>query len=104
MSSQLFEKIQQTLLKIPKGKVATYGQIAALAGNPRAARTVGWVLHALPNDSEVPWHRVINAAGRSAFPEHSKRKLQQALLEAEGVVFDNQGQVALQTFQWSGNM
>ena len=102
MASLLFQKIIQVTARIPSGKVATYGQIAALAGNPRAARVVGWVLHSLPDDLPVPWHRVINAGGRSSFPEAGKRKLQQALLEAEGVVFDRDGEVALEVFQWDG--
>lgn len=102
MSVGLFFKIYKIILKIPKGKVATYGQIAALAGNPRAARTVGWFLHSLNDDTNVPWHRVINASGRSSFPLESKRKLQQALLEVEGIKFDEHGQVELEVFQWDG--
>lgn len=102
MPGSLFTRIYEIIQAIPKGKVATYGQIAALAGNPRAARTVGWVLHALPGDSDAPWHRVLNARGASSFPEAGKRKLQQALLEAEGVVFDAGAQVDLDFFQWDG--
>ncbi len=102
MSSQLFHRIYEIVLRIPKGKVATYGQIARLAGNNRAARTVGWVLHALPDESPAPWHRVINRSGRSSFPEAAKRSLQRALLEQEGVVFDENGVVDLAVFQWDG--
>lgn len=100
MASQ-FDKIYQIINKIPEGKVATYGQIAALARLSRGARTVGWALATLQDDA-VPWHRVINAQGRSSFPETGKRKLQQALLEAEGVVFDASGRVELEVFQWDG--
>lgn len=96
-----FEKIYQIIKRIPKGKVATYGQIAAMAGIPRGARTVGWALAILQDDT-VPWHRVINAQGRSSFPETAKRKLQQSLLEAEGVVFNVNAQVELELFQWDG--
>lgn len=102
MSSTLFNKIYEIILKIPKGKVATYGQIAAMAGNPRAARVVGWVLNSLPNDADVPWHRVINSKGTSSLPLESQRKLQQALLEGEGVIFDKNSQVELEIFQWDG--
>ena len=100
-AATLFQKIHCVLQRIPPGKVATYGQIAALAGNPRAARTVGWVLHALSDDA-VPWHRVINAHGRSSFAEEAKRRLQQALLEDEGVAFDASGQVNFEVFRWDG--
>lgn len=96
-----FEKIDQIIKRIPKGKVATYGQIAAMAGIPRGARTVGWALATL-KDNNMPWHRVINAQGRSSFPEAAKRKLQQSLLEGEGVVFDGSGKVELELFQWDG--
>jgi len=100
MQSPLFRRIYETISRIPKGKVATYGQIAALAGNPRAARVVGWVLHGA-HDHDLPWHRVINAQGQSSFPLEAKRNLQQALLEAEGVRFDGQA-VDLELFQWHG--
>lgn len=101
MSSNLFNKIYEIISRIPKGKVATYGQVAALAGNPRAARIVGWVLNSHPKNSEMPWHRVINASGESSLPSEAKRKLQQALLEAEGVIFEDE-QVNLDVFQWDG--
>jgi methylated-DNA-protein-cysteine methyltransferase-like protein len=101
MKSQ-FDEIYKIILKIPKGKVATYGQIAALSGNPGAARTVGWALNNLKEGSLVPWHRVINAKGSSSFPLQSKRRLQQALLEAEGVVFNLAGKVDLGQYQWNG--
>lgn len=96
-----FERIYQIIKRIPKGKVATYGQIAAMAGIPRGARTVGWALATL-QDATVPWHRVINAQGRSSFREAAKRKLQQSLLKADGVVFDVTGKVELERFQWDG--
>ncbi|MFQ5752751.1 MAG: MGMT family protein [bacterium] len=102
MSTELFNKIYEIILKIPKGKVATYGQIAAMAGQPHAARTIGWALNSLPNGSGVPWHRVINAQGKSSFPDESRRKLQQALLEAEGIKFEKEDQVDLDVFQWHG--
>ncbi len=97
----LFQKIHKIISQIPKGKVATYGHIAVLAGNPRAARTVGWVLNSSKSD-ELPWHRVINAQGRSSFPDRNKRMLQQSMLEAEGIIFNNE-KVDLDIFLWNGN-
>jgi len=73
---------------IPPGKVATYGGIARLAGYPKHARAVGKVLSKLPEDSALPWHRVINAQGRLSFPTGSPRYLEQkARLQAENVCF-----------------
>lgn len=102
MASGFFLEIYEIIQRIPKGKVATYGQIAALAGHPGAARTVGWALNALPEGSNLPWHRVINASGISTLPEENHRHLQQALLEAEGVSFDEHRKVDLAVFQWDG--
>jgi methylated-DNA-protein-cysteine methyltransferase-like protein len=87
--------------RIPRGRVATYGQVARLAGLPGRARQVGWALHASGDESGVPWHRVINARGevspRSA-PGYDR--LQQQLLEREGVEFDARGRVALARYGW----
>ena len=80
------ERIWQVVASIPKGAVATYGQVAELAGLPRQARRVGSVLAALPNDSRLPWHRVVNAQGRSSLPDPRSRR-QRELLRAEGVVW-----------------
>ncbi len=102
MSSNLFNKFYEIIAKIPNGKVATYGQIAALAGRPRSARMVGWALHNLASNTPIPWHRVINAQGKSSLAEETARRLQQALLETEGVVFDENGKVDLAEFQWDG--
>lgn len=87
---------------IPAGRVATYGQIAALAGFPRHARQVGYALAALRDDhGEVPWHRVVNAAGRvSPRAEPGYEDYQRLLLEDEGVTFDNRGRLSLARFQW----
>ncbi len=96
----LYQKIHKIIAQIPKGKVATYGHIATLAGNPRAARAVGWFLNS-SNEDDLPWHRVINAQGRSSFPEKTKRMLQQSMLETEGVIFENE-KVDLDIFLWDG--
>jgi methylated-DNA-protein-cysteine methyltransferase-like protein len=88
---------------IPRGQVATYGQIAAIVSDRRAARTVGWALHALQDDTEVPWHRVINAQGRISTPYREQdAAIQRLLLEREGVVFDDEGRVDMDVYQWEG--
>jgi methylated-DNA-protein-cysteine methyltransferase-like protein len=93
------EKIWQVVYGIPMGKVATYGQVATLAGLPGYARYVGSVLRKLPANSRLPWHRVINAGGRISFPAHSEQyRLQRSLLEAEGIVFIND-RLSLQRFR-----
>lgn len=89
--------------RVPRGRVTTYGHVAALCGKPRAARTVGWALHALPEGSDVPWHRVINAQGGISISKVGiPPALQRALLEAEGVKFDRDGRVDLKRWAWSG--
>jgi methylated-DNA-protein-cysteine methyltransferase-like protein len=95
------QRIYRVVRQIPRGKVATYGQIAVLAGIPRQPRQVGYALFALPGGSDVPWQRVINAKG-----EVSRRStpgvegVQRAALESEGVVFDGRGRVDLARYQW----
>lgn len=89
--------------QVPRGRVTTYGHVAALMGKPRAGRTVGWALHALPEDSDVPWQRVINARGGiSIWKVGVPAELQQALLEAEGVEFRPNGTVDLKRWGWFG--
>jgi methylated-DNA-protein-cysteine methyltransferase-like protein len=85
---------------IPAGAVATYGQVARLAGLPGAARLVGNVLHTLPEDTRLPWHRVVNAQGRISLPEDSASYSEQITrLRAEGVIID-QGRLSLTQYQW----
>ena len=94
------EKIWQIVHQIPKGRVASYGQVAKLAGLPGYARYVGTTMKKLPKDSKLPWHRVANAAGKLSFPLHSTEyKLQKSRLEAEGVIFTN-GRFPLAKFDW----
>ena len=87
--------------RIPRGRVATYGGVAELAGLGGHARQVGYALHDLPDRSDVPWHRVINARGeispRSAGDSH---ELQRMLLEAEGVEISLAGKIDLKRFGW----
>jgi methylated-DNA-protein-cysteine methyltransferase related protein len=88
--------------RIPKGWVATYGQVAALAGLPRRARLVGRVLQDLDPASDIPWHRVVNAKGEvSCSPSRNGGDvLQQHLLEKEGVQFDDRNRFNLERFRW----
>jgi methylated-DNA-protein-cysteine methyltransferase-like protein len=97
-----YARIYRTVARIPRGRIATYGQIAELAGLPRSARQVGYALAAL-NDafSGVPWHRVVNARGEiSARFEPTFEALQRELLSREGVRFDAHGRVSLERFLW----
>ena len=90
--------------KIPRGRVATYGQIAELAGIDGHARQVGYALTALPDGSSVPWHRVVNSFGEiSARSADDSHELQRKLLEAEGVVFDERGRLDLRQFRWDAS-
>jgi methylated-DNA-protein-cysteine methyltransferase-like protein len=96
-----YHRIYRVVRHIPKGRVATYGLVARLAGRPGAARTVGWALSALPEDSDVPWWRVLNAAGRISLSgaDHGS-VVQRALLLREGVKFAPGGAVNLAVFGW----
>jgi methylated-DNA-protein-cysteine methyltransferase-like protein len=93
-----FDSIYEVVRLIPKGRVATYGQIAELAGIARQPRRVGYALSALAADSGVPWHRVINARGEIS--NVSSANLQRRLLKQEGIVFDAQGRIPLDRFRW----
>ena len=88
-----FETAYAVARTIPSGRVMSYGQIAALAGNPRMARQVGWAMHDCPPD--VPWHRVVRRDGSIATGDGD---VQRALLEAEGVEFDGNGRVLREYF------
>ena len=102
MNSELSirEKIWQIIAYIPEGRVASYGQIACVAGCPNHARLVGNTLRNLPKDTKLPWHRVINSQGRISFPESSGAYQEQRnRLEAEGVIFAA-GRISLKEFGW----
>ena len=94
-------RILDVAARVPRGRVATYGQIAILAGLPRHARHVGVALRELPDDSDVPWHRILGARGEISRRRSSdSHELQRILLEAEGVRFDNRGRVNLEECRW----
>ncbi|MDR0530741.1 MAG: MGMT family protein [Oscillospiraceae bacterium] len=100
-----YQTVYEIVRRIPRGKVATYGQVARLAGNPRMARQVGWALHQNPEPGVIPCHRVLNRFGSCcegfAF---GGQEAQRALLEGEGVGFGAQGLVDLARYQWDGNL
>jgi methylated-DNA-protein-cysteine methyltransferase-like protein len=101
-ASSAYPRILAVVHRIPRGCVATYGQIAALAGFAHAPRLAGYALHALPDGSPLPWHRVVGAGGRLSLARLSPEgALQQRMrLEAEGVRFDPRGRVRMSEFQW----
>ena len=94
-----FEKIYEVVKSIPEGKVATYGQVALLAGNPRWARVVGYALHVNPEPGIIPCHRVVNREGKVA-PGFAfgGEGVQRQLLESEGIVFEPNGRIDLEKY------
>jgi methylated-DNA-protein-cysteine methyltransferase-like protein len=96
-----YQRIYRVVRRIPTGRVATYGEVAALAGLPGRARQVGYALHALRDGDPLPWHRVLNARGQaSPRAEPGMEMLQRRMLEAEGVVFDERGRLDFDRFGW----
>jgi methylated-DNA-protein-cysteine methyltransferase-like protein len=96
-----YQRIYAVVLRIPEGRVATYGQVASLAGLAGHARQVGYALHALPEGTTVPWHRVVNASGGiSARSMPGAELVQQQLLAREGVGLDARGRVPLSRVRW----
>jgi methylated-DNA-protein-cysteine methyltransferase-like protein len=99
--SDAYERIYAVVRRIPKGRVATYGQVADLAELPGHARQVGYALHALPEGSRVPWQRVVNARGEvSARAKAFAEDLQHSLLCQEGIRFDGSGRLDLARYRW----
>ena len=97
-------RIWETIADIPPGHVANYGQIAEIAGIPRGARQVGYALRHSPSDLELPWHRVIQSSGKSAFDPNSRAfRLQRDRLADEGVVMLN-GKVNMAKYRWEPDL
>ncbi len=100
-SSGSHVRIYRVVRRIPRGRVATYGQVARIAGLPGHARQVGYALHSMTTDRPVPWHRVVNALGAiSPRSEPGGDLIQRQLLEREGVVFDDVNRLLLSRYQW----
>lgn len=97
-----FEKIYEQVRRIPRGKVATYGQIALLAGNPRWSRVVGYALHVNPDNNSIPCHRVVTKDGRlSPAFAFGGENMQRELLIGEGVSFIDSSTVDMQKSMWN---
>ena len=98
------QRIRDTITDIPRGNVASYGQIAEIAGIPRGARQVGYALRTLPKDHDVPWHRVLQASGRIAFDSDSRQFAEQRKrLEREGVSVIS-GRVDMSRYRWQPDL
>jgi len=99
--NDVWKKIYSTVRRVPRGRVATYGQIAEVAGLRGHARQVGYALNALPTGSSVPWHRIINAQGKvSPRADPAYVTIQQKLLEAEGVEIGVGDRISLARYRW----
>lgn len=99
--TEFSKRVIKLIRSVPRGKVATYGLIAKLAGNPQGSRGVGWLLHSSTQKYKLPWQRIIKSSGRLSFPELSALHVRQKrLLEDEGVVFVN-GRVNLKKYLWT---
>ena len=101
MSPESHRRIRAVVDRVPAGKVATYGQVALLAGYPRSARLAGQAMKTLEPDSDTPWHRVVNAQGRvSPRGEPVAEDIQRMMLEEEGVEIGPDGRIDLEIYRW----
>ena len=101
VTGKSFTTLAKSVIKrIPRGRVVTYGQVAALAGSPRGARQVAWILHSSAEKYDLPWHRVINSNGRISLPRGYGYELQKSLLERERIVFDCDDNIDLKRYGW----
>jgi len=101
MAQSWNRSVWKLVREIPRGRVASYGQLAAMLGKPRRARQVGFALHRTPDEMVLPWHRVINARGKISFSEHSQEYLlQKAMLEAEEIRFEDGDRIDLDRYGW----
>lgn len=94
------KRVISIILEIPPGKIMTYGQIAKVAGSPRAARQVVRILHSMSNKYNLPWHRVINSKGEIGIQDEELFFLQKTALEGEGIVFMNHRRINISDYQY----
>ncbi|MBT4576397.1 MAG: MGMT family protein [Candidatus Cloacimonetes bacterium] len=99
MVTDFSKRVIEIILKVPVGKVATYGQIAQLAGNSKAARQISRILHSSSAKYDLPWHRVINSQGRISMRNGEGFEMQKAMLESEGIEVNND-RISLKKHQW----
>ncbi|MFX0076636.1 MAG: MGMT family protein [Candidatus Hermodarchaeota archaeon] len=100
MPTNFTQDVIKIIKSIPVGKVLTYGKIAKLAGNPRAARQVSWLLHSSSKKHNLPWHRVINSQGKIVLKSEDGKDFQKVLLESEGIEFVEKDRVDLKKYLW----
>ena len=100
-SPSLTQRVKDIIKKIPRGRIATYGQIATCAGNPRAARLVIWVLNSSSQKDKLPWHRVVNSKGKISLKPGHGYEIQKGMLMKEGVKFDAKGTIDFDRFLWT---
>ena len=93
-------EVKAVIRRIPRGRVATYGQVAALAGRERAARGVAWILHSSSEAAGLPWQRVVGGPGRISLPRGKGLEEQRSRLVAEGVTVGRDGRIDLKRYQW----
>ena len=101
MTEPFTSKVIKVIKSIPRGKVATYGQVASFAGNPRAARQVVRILHACSEKEKLPWYRVINSKGKISLKPGYGYEEQMRYLKKEKVVFSLEGTIDLDKYQWA---
>jgi len=100
MPKTFYQRVIAIIKNIPEGKVATYGQIATYAGNPRAARQVSYILHSSSQKEDLPWHRVINSKGSISLKPKYGYELQKQMLKKEGITFKENNCINLKRFLW----
>ncbi len=98
--SKFSQRVIEIIKNIPKGKVSTYGQVAALAGNYQASRQVAWILHSLSEQENLPWHRVINCDGKISLKQGYGYENQKELLSEEGISFDGNDRIDFDKYLW----
>lgn len=97
-----YQRVYDVVRLVPAGHVTTYSDVGTILGSPRVARQVGFALAGLPDDTDVPWQRVINARGMVSYRgDLGRASLQEALLKSEGIVVDKDGKLDLATYRWS---
>lgn len=102
MLTTFTKNVIKIIKNIPEGSVATYGQIALMAGQSKGARQVSRLLHSMSRKHKLPWHRVVNAKGKISLPLSDGYALQKALLESEGISFSTTGVINLDRYRWDG--
>jgi methylated-DNA-protein-cysteine methyltransferase-like protein len=94
-------RIKEIIKSVPRGKVATYGQIATIAGHPKGARLVSYILHSSSKKDNLPWHRIINRKGMISLKKGYGYEIQYQLLKDEGISFDDYATIDLKKFGWN---